>query len=84
MKSGYITFRFIVNCNGEIGRFRVKMIDKNIKESEFDILNINKLKIALKSLKKWNPGEAKRNNLKTDSYYNIKFKIEGGEIIDIF
>lgn len=83
-KSGYITFRFVVNCKGEIGRFRVNMIDKNIKETKFDISKLNELKTVLKTLKKWNPGEAKRNNLKTDSYYNIKFKIEEGEIIDIF
>lgn len=81
-KSGYITFRFIVNCNGEIGRFRVKMINKNLQEDKHDILTINKLKEALKKLKKWNPGKIRDSNV--DSYYLVRFKIEKGKIIDIF
>ena len=81
-KSGYITFRFIVNCKGEMGRFRVKMIDSNIKETTYDISKINKLKTILNNLKNWKLG--KNKGLTVDSYYIIKIKFEGGLITDIF
>ncbi len=81
-KSGYITFRFIVNCNGETGRFRIKVINENLQEDKFDVLKINKLKLALKNLINWNPGKIRNSNV--DSYCLIKFKIENGKITDIF
>lgn len=82
-ESGYITFRFIVNCEGEAGRYRVKMVDENMKETFFENSTIAKLESSIKSLKNWRPGLTKNGN-SVDSYYQINFKLENGNIKDIF
>lgn len=79
---GLVTFRFIVNCNGEIGRFRVKSVNKNLKKNEIDSENIREIEKALMELKKWKP--AKNEYGTYDSYYVLNFKIEKNKISDIF
>lgn len=81
--SGYITFRFIINCNGKSGRYRVKMVNEDLKETVFKKSEIEKLKTAITKLKKWKSGKL-NDGTKVDSYYQINFKIEKGSIIDIF
>ena len=43
-KSGFVSIRFVVNCNGEIGLLRANEIDKNIQSTEFDKSKIEQLK----------------------------------------
>jgi|TARA_B110000967_G_C18813233_1_gene524749 hypothetical protein len=80
--SGFITFRFIINCNGKIGRFRIKTIDSELKENSFDSLKIKTLQASIIKLQKWNAGTWKDKTL--DSYFVLNFKIEQGKITDIF
>ena len=80
--SGFITFRFIINCNGEIGRFRVKTIDSELKENSFEIQNVETLQTAIENLKNWNAGTWQDETL--DSYFVLNFKVEKGKITDIF
>ncbi len=82
-KSGVVTFRFVVNCKSETGRYRYKAIDSNFSETTFKDSEVEKLKIAVKSLKNWVSG-IKKNGDRVDSYYQINFKIKDGTIIDIF
>ena len=82
-KSGYITFRFIVNCNGQAGRYRFKEVDINFLETSFKKEDVDKLKIAVTKLTNWKVGTQK-NGSPVDSYYQIKFKIIEGKIEDIF
>lgn len=82
-KSAYITFRFIVNCNGQPGRYRYKIVDSNFKKTDFAKEEIDKLKNAVMSLKNWQAGVTE-NKVSVDSYVQINFKIENGEIKDIF
>lgn len=81
-ESGLMTFRFVVNCKGEIGRFRVKSIDQYLKKNEVSSENIREIEKALIKLKNWNPGKNKYGA--HDSYYLLNFKIENNKIIDIF
>jgi hypothetical protein len=81
-QSGYITFRFIVNCNGESGWFRVKTIDNNLNQVDFEAKTTKILEQSIRSLKKWNVRNYE--GVTFDSYCQINFKIEKGEIIDIF
>ncbi|MFS4491717.1 hypothetical protein [Maribacter sp. 2308TA10-17] len=81
-KNGNIAIRFIVNCHGEIGLFRAKGTDESIKASDFDKNKIDFLISAISELKDWQPGSI--NSEKRDSYYYINFKIENGQITDIF
>ncbi len=77
-----ITIRFIVNCKGEIGLFRVKAINKNIQKTLIDKGNIEYLISLVSQLKDWNIETIK--DKKYDSYYLINFKIRNGLITDIF
>ncbi len=81
-KSGYVSFRFIINCNEEIGMIRIKMVDKDLKETVFDSKSIKTLENSIKRLNNWISGSWKEENV--DSYYQIIFKITDGEIKDIF
>ena len=80
--SGTITFRFIINCKGEIGRFRIKTIDNKLTKNSFDAQSIKALQTTILTLQNWNAGTWKDKNL--DSYYMLNFKVENGKITDIF
>jgi hypothetical protein len=80
--SGIITFRFLVNCKGEIGRFRVFQVDENQKETNFSLESLTKLEEVIKKLSKWEL-KAYKNNI-YDSYYIVRCIIKDGLITDIF
>ena len=80
--NGYITIRFIVNCNGEIGLLRANEIDDDLKSTKYSQTNIDELKNVVSTLDNWEVQNLK--DIKYDSYYFINFKIEEGVITDIF
>lgn len=80
--SGLITFRFIVNCEGAIGRFRTQSTNLNLEKIEVSSEKIKSIEEALLSLKNWNP--AKNESSSYDSYYVLNFKIRNNRIVDIF
>lgn len=82
-ETGLVTYRFIVNCNGEIGRFRVKVINRDLKKGEVELNNMREIEKALADLKNWNPAKNKAG-YSFDSYYTLNFKIENKKIVDIF
>ena len=79
---GLITFRFVVNCNGKIGRFRHRATDLDIQPGSFQKENITKIEAQIKTLSNWKPGEDKGKTY--DSYYVLNFKVQDGKITDIF
>ncbi|WP_424002131.1 hypothetical protein [Maribacter sp. IgM3_T14_3] len=81
-KSGMITFRFVVNCTNQTGRFRVKMVNTGLKETSFNSSNIIQIQESIKNLNNWQAG--KWNNKALDTYYILNFKIQNGKITDIF
>ena len=80
--SGLISFRFIVNCEGNIGRFRALASDLNLENVEIDPNKLKTIEEALLKLKNWNPARNEYNTF--DSYYVLNFKIRKNKIIDIF
>jgi len=80
--SGLITFRFIVNCEGEIGRFRSQSTNLKLEKIEIDPEKLNKIESALVDLKNWHPAKNEFNSY--DSYYVLNFKIRNNRIVDIF
>lgn len=80
--SGLITFRFIVNCEGEIGRFRHRATDLNMEEMIITSANIEKIEKSLLKLKNWKPAGNEYNSY--DSYYVLNFKIRNDKLVDIF
>lgn len=81
-KSGIITFRFVVNCTNQTGRFRTKMVNTDLKETSFNSSNIKQIQESIKSLNSWHAG--KWDNQPLDTYYILNFKIQNGKITDIF
>lgn len=81
-KSGLITYQFIVNCEGFIGRLRGRSTDLNLRNIKVHSNKLRKLEEAIHILDDWNP--AKNEYKSYDSYFIINFKIRNNKIIDIF
>lgn len=79
--NGLITVRFIVNCKGEIGRFRLSQMDIDYNEKQFSESISDQILSITKSLKGWQPKELNENPI--DYYQILSFKLEKGHIIDI-
>ena len=79
--TGYITIRFMVNCKGQTGRFRVEQLDMNYKPKKFDNEIMDSILSTTKSLDGWLP--ATYDNKEFDYYKYLTFKIVDNKIIDI-
>ncbi|TAF33013.1 MAG: hypothetical protein EAZ57_07130 [Cytophagales bacterium] len=78
LESGWIRVRFIVNCKGEAGRFRVIESDENYTPRPFSpIITTQILKIT-KSLKGWKP--LQYQDRPADYYQYVIVKIKNGNI----
>ena len=71
--TGYITIRFMVNCNGETGRFRVEQLDNDYKPKKFNESFVADILSTTKSLDGWIPATYK--DRKFDYYKYLTFKI---------
>lgn len=79
--SGYITIKFLINCEGKSGLFRVQQTDENYNETTFDKAIVNKILNFVKNLNGWVHGEYEGK--KVDYYQYLTFKIESNEIKEI-
>jgi len=80
-QSGLLRVRFIVNCEGQAGRFRLLMMDNNYNPTEFADDIVNQILSIVKKQERWAllPNE---NN--PENYYQyLIFKIREGKIIEI-
>lgn len=80
-ETGYITVRFLVNCNGKTGLFRIQQMDKDYKKTLFDKNTIYIILNFVKSLNSWPVQEYKQK--KVDYYQYLTFKLEDGIIKEI-
>jgi len=80
-QSGWIRIRFIVNCKGETGRFRIIESDLNYQERNFDQRITNQLLNITQSLDGWEIQT--KNNKPKDYYQYLIFKIINGDLIEI-
>lgn len=80
-ESGFVRIRFVVNCKGKTGRFRVVQSDSDYKKFQFDERIVNQLTEISKELSDWRI--YKRNNYSIDYYQYLIFKIKKGKIIEI-
>lgn len=79
--NGYITIRFLVNCEGKSGLFRTKSINFNYIEEDFDEKLANQLLSFTKNLQGWKIKEAE--GFKLDYYQYLTYKIEDGKVSEI-
>lgn len=79
--NGYITIRFVVNCEGKTGLFRIQQMNENYTEEDFDKDLSKKLLNFTKSLNDWTPTEIQ--NKKVDYYQYLTYKITNGKVSEI-
>ncbi|HBV15665.1 hypothetical protein [Chryseobacterium carnipullorum] len=79
--NGYITVRFLVNCEGKTGWFRVQQMDADLKETILDKELGERLLRFTKSLDGWIPKEIK--GFKIGYYQYLTYKIENGKVSEV-
>lgn len=79
--SGYITIRFVINCQGEAGRFKITELGLDYQEKKFNSKLVNQLFSLVQQAREWNP--SLRGNIPNDSYIYYTFKIINGELVEI-
>jgi hypothetical protein len=80
-ESGFLTIRFIVNCQGKAGRYRVQGMNNDYKEKIFNENLTNQLLSLTKQLDGWIVGEYGEKAY--DYYQYLTFKIDNGKLIEI-
>ncbi len=79
--SGYLNFRFVINCKGEAGRYAIHQNDLNLEPTELNPSMVEQLFSITRKLDKWNPNVIRGQVW--DSYMYISYRIENGEIVEI-
>jgi hypothetical protein len=77
-QNGYCTIRFIINCKGQTGRFRIYELDTHYQPYTFDKQITSRLLQLTKAIQGWEPAAYKSNTY--DSYQYITFKLQKGAI----
>jgi hypothetical protein len=80
-QNGFIRIRFIVNCKGEAGRFRIIQSNLNFQNTEFDTKITTQLLDITRGINQWEI--LKRNGTPIDYYMYLILKIDNGEISEI-
>jgi hypothetical protein len=78
---GYLTIRFIINCTGATGRFRLYQLDSSYQPFRFREAVGGQLLALVRQLKGWKP--AAYRNKTYDSYQYITFTLKKGRIVCI-
>ncbi len=80
-QNGYLTIKFIINCKGNTGRFRLFEIDSRYQPIHFNAALSRQLLDLVKQVSGWQPAVYKQKVY--DSYQYITFRIRNGKIISI-
>lgn len=80
-ESGYLTFRFVINCNGEVGRFVTEEADLDFQKKKFDKETISHFFEMVAKQKDWVACNARGTSY--DSYAYVIFKLKDGNVIEI-
>lgn len=80
-QTGYISIRFVVNCEGKTGMFRVSEMSDSFADRKFDQTLVKQLLDITKKLNKW--GTPSNGTTKFDYYQYLLFKIQNGALVEI-
>lgn len=80
-ESGFLTYRFVLNCEGETGRFITEEADLNYKEKQFAPATTRHLYEVVAAQTDWLVSQEKDDT--QDAYTYITFKLKDGKITDI-
>ena len=78
---GWVRIRFVVNCNGKTGRFRLTSSDFEYQEQTFDTRITDQLLKITQSLEGWEILSIR--DKPRDYYQYLIFKIDHGSLIEI-
>lgn len=81
-QNGFIRIRFIINCEGKAGRFRVLESDYNYQKFTFNKKITNQLLTLTKKIENWEIHYSK-NEIALDYYMYLIFKITNGKLTEI-
>lgn len=79
--AGYLTFRFVVNCQGKAGRYQIIENDLNHVPTTLNKNLVSKLFQITQDLKEWK--QITLDNQYRDYYFYITYKLRDGKIIEI-
>lgn len=80
-ETGLVRIRFVVNCQGESGRFRIMGMDDNYNPKVFDRAILDQLLGITKALDGWKI--QRENGAPKDYYQYLIFKLKDGELQEI-
>ncbi len=80
-ESGYLTFRFVVNCKGETGRYVLEQSDLNYQKKQFSSETIDHLYQITNDLKRWQPAVIRDKG--QDAYVYLTYKLQNGVVTDV-
>jgi hypothetical protein len=79
--TGFLTIRFIVNCEGKTGWFRIQQMGDDYKEKKFNKNLVEEILELTKKMDGWIPAEYE--STKMDYYQYLTFKFQNGKLIEI-
>lgn len=77
---GYLNFRFLIDCNGEIGDVETNQLNTNLEITALNGNLVNQLSKLTLRKENWNSLETREVR---DLYMYIIYKIENGQIVEI-
>jgi hypothetical protein len=80
-ESGYLTFRFIINCVGETGWFVTEEADLDFNIKAFPEATVSHLFEIVRKLNDWQPAISREEAI--DVYAYLTLKMKDGKIIEI-
>ena len=79
--SGYLNIHFVVNCQGEAGRYKIYETDLDLESKSFNEDLKQQLFDLTTQLKEWYPLNLRGSDV--DAYMYLSYRIEHGNIIEI-
>ncbi len=80
-QSGYLTFRFVINCEGDAGYFITEEASLDFAVKQFPDQLIQHVYEQLKAFDNWEPTTIREEV--ADAYAYVTLKLEDGELVDI-
>ena len=80
-ESGYLTFRFIINCKGKIGYFTTEQAGLDFKKKSFNPKTVEHLYGIATTLSPWRATTIRKEI--RDSYAYLTFKLKDGKVIEL-
>jgi len=80
-ESGYLTFRFVINCKGDKGWYEIKQLGLDFNEKKFNSILVDQLLALTEDLGSWAP--IRFGDTEFDSFIHLTFKISNGELVEI-